>query len=145
MTRALQIDHSLDALGASTLVNAADLGGRVLIAVIFLVAGYGKVVGYAGTLGYMHAYGVPAALAPLAILVELGGGALVVAGLWTRYTALALAGFSVVTALIFHSHLADMGQQINFMKNLAIAGGLLFLAVHGAGAWSLDARRAEAR
>lgn len=101
---------------------------RVLLAQLFIVSGFGKIAGYAGTQGYMHAMGVPGALLPLVILVELGGGLLLVAGLFTRWVALALAGFTVVAALIFHTHFGDQIQMIMFMKNLSIAGGLLLLA-----------------
>ncbi len=121
----------------------ADLAGRVLISVMFLMAGIGKIGGYAGTQGYMQAHGVPSALLPLVIALEIGGSLLVIAGLWTRVAALALAAFSIAAALLFHFNFADPMQQINFMKNLAIAGGFLFLVANGAGAWSVDARRAR--
>ncbi|MBI3144712.1 MAG: DoxX family protein [Pseudogulbenkiania sp.] len=100
---------------------------RVLLAQLFIVSGFGKIGGYAGTQGYMQAMGVPGALLPLVILVELGGGLLLVAGIFTRWAALALAGFSVAAALIFHTHFAEQMQMIMFMKNLSIAGGLLLL------------------
>jgi putative oxidoreductase len=124
----------------ANLRNASDLAGRILLALLFLLAGYGKLGAYAGTQAYMASKGVPGALLPLVIALELGGGALVVAGLWTRAAALALAAFSVLAALIFHANFADQIQQIMFLKNLAIAGGFLLLAARGAGAWSLDAR-----
>lgn len=123
--------------------NLADLAGRILIAVLFLTAGFSKIGGYAGTQGYMQSHGVPGALLPLVIALEIGGSALVIAGLWTRVAALALAAFSIGTALLFHANFGDAMQQINFMKNFAIAGGFLILAAHGAGAWSVDARRAR--
>ncbi len=124
--------------------NVADLAGRILMAAIFLIAGTGKIGAYAGTQGYMHAHGLPGALLPAVIALELGGGLLIVAGAWTRIAALALAGFSVLAALIFHANFADAMQQINFLKNLAIAGGFLLLAANGAGAWSVDAHRSPA-
>jgi putative oxidoreductase len=127
----------------ATMRNVADLSGRVLIAALFLISGAGKLAAYAGTQGYMAAHGVPGALLPLVIALELGGGALVVAGLWTRAAAVALAGFSILTALIFHANFADQMQQIMLLKNFAIAGGLLLLAASGAGGWSVDARRAH--
>lgn len=123
--------------------NIADLAGRVLIAALFLVSGAGKLGAYAGTQGYMASHGVPVALLPLVIALELCGGALIVAGLWTRAAALALAGFSILAALLFHANFADQTQQIMFLKNFAIAGGYLLLAANGAGGWSLDARRAR--
>jgi putative oxidoreductase len=83
---------------------------------------------------------VPGVLLPLVILVELGGGLLVLVGLWTRYAAIALAGFCVLAALFFHYHPEDQMQMINFMKNLTIAGGFLVLAGAGPGALALDNR-----
>ena len=124
--------------------NLADLAGRILIAVLFLTAGFGKISGYAGTQVYMQSHGLPGALLPLVIALEIGASALVIAGLWTRVAALALAAFSIAAALLFHANFGDAMQQINFMKNLAIAGGFLILAANGAGAWSVDARRARA-
>lgn len=120
----------------------SELAGRVLIAAIFIISGLGKIGGYAGTQGYMEAMGVPGALLPLVILTEVGAGLLVVLGLWTRLSALALAGFSLLSAVLFHANLGDQMQQIMFLKNVAIAGGFLFLFAHGAGRLSLDARRA---
>lgn len=110
----------------------ALIASRVLLAQLFIISGFGKITGYAGTQGYMQAMGVPGALLPLVILVELGGGLLLVAGLFTRWVALALAGFTLVSALIFHTHFADQMQMIMFMKNLSITGGLLLLAFPGA-------------
>ena len=117
-----------------------DLTCRVLIAVLFVVAGYSKIGGYDGTAGYMQSMGVPGALLPLVILTELGGGIAIVLGFQTRIVATLLAGFTVLSALIFHSNFGDQMQSIMFMKNIAIAGGFLFLAANGAGAWSLDAK-----
>lgn len=116
-----------------------ELSGRVLIAAIFVVAGYSKIGGYAGTQGYMEAMGVPGALLPLVILLELGGGIAIVLGLLTRPVAVALAGFCLLSGWLFHNP-ADAAQQTMFLKNLALAGGFLAIAAHGAGAWSLDAR-----
>lgn len=120
-----------------------ELAGRVLISAIFILAGWGKIAGYAGTQGYMESVGVPGALLPVVIATELGGGLLVLLGLWTRLAAFALAGFSLVAAALFHANFGDQMQQVLFMKNLAMAGGLLFLVVHGAGALSIDAWRAK--
>ena len=117
-----------------------ELAGRILIALIFIDAGYGKIGGYAGTQAHMEAMGVPGMLLPLVILTELAGGLLVVLGLFTRYASLALAGFTLLAGLLFHAGSADHIQQIMFMKNLAIAGGFLFLAANGAGKISLDHR-----
>ncbi|MFY9315430.1 MAG: DoxX family protein [Burkholderiales bacterium] len=121
----------------------SELAGRILIATIFVVAGAGKIAGYAGTQAYMQSQGVPGVLLPLVIAAELGGGLLIILGLWTRLAALALAGFSILSALLFHANFADQMQQIMLMKNFAMAGGFLFLVAHGAGALSLDAWRAR--
>ena len=118
-----------------------DLAGRLLIAALFLLAGFGKLTAYAGTQAYMQSAGVPGALLPLVILTELGGGALIVLGWHTRLVALWLAGFSIVTGVLFHAGSADQMQQIMFLKNLGLAGGFLFLVANGAGRLSLDGRR----
>jgi putative oxidoreductase len=125
----------------NTTRNLADFLGRILIAAIFLISGLGKVTGYAGTQGYMEALGVPGALLPLVIALEVLGALAIMVGWRTRLFAFLLGGFTLVSALIFHRALGDQMQSILFLKNLAIAGGFLFLLVHGAGAWSLDGRR----
>lgn len=120
------------------LQKPAELLGRILLAVIFLIAGYGKIVGYAGTAGYMAHMGVPGALLPLVIATEILGGLAIVLGYHTRIAAFLLGGFTVLAALIFHHNLADHMQQLMFLKDLAIAGGFMMLVVNGAGSWSLD-------
>ncbi|MEM1403029.1 MAG: DoxX family protein [Pseudomonadota bacterium] len=119
----------------------ADLVGRAGLAAIFLLAGLNKIGGYEGTQGYMASVGVPGELLPLVIFLEVVGAIFLIAGFQTRSTALALAGFSVLSGLLFHANLADQMQFILFFKNLAMAGGFLVLAANGAGAWSLDAKR----
>ena len=114
---------------------------RVLLAQIFIMAGISKISGYAGTQGYMDAMGVPGMLLPLVIILELGGGLAILVGWQTRWTAYALGGFTVIAAIIFHSNFADQTHMIMFMKNLALTGGLLLLAEHGAGAFSFDNRK----
>jgi len=104
------------------------LAGRILIAQIFLMAGINKISGYTGTQSYMEAMGVPGALLPLVIVLEIGGALALIAGWQTRLTSLALAGFSILSAVIFHANLADQVTMIMFMKNFAIAGGLMVLA-----------------
>jgi putative oxidoreductase len=125
----------------NTQQNLADLLGRTLISAIFLLAGLQKIGGYAATQGYMAAMGVPGALLPLVIALEVGGAVAIILGYRTRIAAFLLAGFSIVSALIFHRALGDQVQFIMFMKNLAMAGGFLFLVARGSGEWSLDARR----
>lgn len=118
--------------------NYIKLLGRILMAQIFIIAGIGKIMGYAGTQAYMASHGVPGVLLPLVILLEIGGGLALVLGWKTRWVAYALALFCVAAALIFHHDFANAMQKINFMKNLAMAGGFLILAASGAGALSLD-------
>lgn len=112
-----------------------SLIARILVAYIFIVAGYGKISGYEATAGYMEAMGVPSALLPLTILIELGGGLAILFGFQARLAALGLALFSLMTAFIFHGGAED---AINFMKNLSIAGGLFFVVLQGAGKLSID-------
>jgi putative oxidoreductase len=122
---------------------AAPLGllARAMLAYIFLVEGVGKIAGYAAVADYMQAHGVDGRLLPLVILTELGGGLLVLFGLKTRWAAIALFGFCLLTALLFH---LGADQTIHLQKNIAMAGGFLTLAILGPGAWSLDAWRARA-
>jgi putative oxidoreductase len=123
--------------------NASDLTGRILIATLFLMAGIGKLgSGYNSTQAYMEAMGVPGALLPLVIALEIGGAILIIAGFWTRTTALALAAFTILSAVLFHWDFSDQMQQVMLLKNVAIAGGFLLLASTGAGRWSVDRRRA---
>lgn len=121
--------------------KSAELLGRVLLVVLFLLAGIGKITGYAGTQAYMASAGVPGALLPLVILTELGGGLLIILGWQTRIVAFLLAGFTLLSALIFHHQIGDPIQQLMLLKDVSIAGAFLLLVAHGAGAWSLDARK----
>jgi putative oxidoreductase len=117
--------------------------GRVLIAVIFLISGFGKIADPAGTQAYIAAAGLPLPLVAyvIAVIVEAGGGLLLLLGFQTRIAALALAVFSIAAAFGFHHDFADQNQMVHFLKNLAIAGGLLQVVAFGAGAFSLDAYR----
>jgi putative oxidoreductase len=112
---------------------------RLLLAYIFLIEGLGTLAAYSLTQRYMEEHGILGSLLPFVIVTELGAGALVAIGLLTRLASLALAGFCVLTALLFHADWADAEQVINFNKNIAMAGGFLVLVAAGAGAWSLDA------
>jgi len=127
------------------LIAANQLVGRALLATIFIVAGYGKLGAYAGTQAYMESMGVPGALLPLVIALELGGGLALLLGFQARLAALLLAGFSIASALIFHANLADQTQQIMFLKNLAMAGGLLYVTACGAGAFAVGRKAATGR
>jgi len=112
--------------------------GRVLLSIIFIVAGAEKIFNYAGSQQYMESAGVPGIFLPAAIALELGGGLAILAGFMTRWVALALAGFSLVAAVLFHLDFGNQMQTIMLMKNLAIAGGFLALAAAGPGAFAVD-------
>lgn len=115
--------------------------GRALLSIIFIWAGYEKLTGFSGSQAYMAKFGVPGQLLPLVILTELGGGLAILLGWKTKYVAIALAGFTLLAALIFHTDFASKTQLIMFIKNLAISGGFLVLAASGPGACSLDGRK----
>lgn len=121
------------------------LVGRILIAFIFLFAGFGKITGFEGTVAYIASKGMPLPqLAAIgAILVEVGGGLMVVLGWKARWAAAAMFIFTLLTALIFHNFWAAaadqaQNQMIHFMKNISMMGGLLYVVVHGSGPLSLD-------
>ena len=119
--------------------------GRLMIGLPFAMSGLGKLAAYGATTEMISAAGLP--LSPLAfaiaVAVELGGGVLLLAGYRARPAAIALAVFSLATALSFHNSFADQNQMIHFLKNVMMAGGLLQIAAFGAGALSLDNRRTE--
>jgi putative oxidoreductase len=115
-----------------------NLAARILMSQIFIISGIGKITGYAGTQAYMAKMGVPGALLPLVILTELGGGLALLFGFQTRWVALALAGFTLLSALIFRLNFNDQMQMINFMKNVAMTGGLLMFVHYGAAAPGVD-------
>ncbi|MGB8488164.1 MAG: DoxX family protein [Xanthobacteraceae bacterium] len=115
--------------------------GRLLLAAIFLHEAWAKLTAYDAAVGYMQAFGLPGWLRPFAIAVELVGGILVIAGLYTRVAALALALFCVATAVLFHNKFGNRNELLHFEKDLAIAGGFLVLAARGGGAWAIDALR----
>jgi putative oxidoreductase len=115
--------------------------GRIMLALIFILAGLGKIQDPAGTMGYMQSMGVPGALLWPTIALEVLGGLAIAIGYKTRYAAFALAIFSIAAAVIFHRNFADQMQMILFLKNIAMAGGLLLLATSGKTAYSIDMRR----
>jgi len=117
--------------------------GRILLAAIFIVSSLGKIAAPEATQGYIASVGLPAPLLGYlaAVAIELGGGLLLLAGYRTRAVALGLAVFSIVSALIFHHALGDQNQLFHFLKNLAMAGGLIQVVAFGAGAFSIDNRK----
>jgi putative oxidoreductase len=135
----------------TSLQNLTVLAGRVLLGLLFVLSGFGKIAGFDGTVGYIAAQHlpVPTLIAVLTILVELGGGLALVTGFYTRQAALLLAAFTMLAAFIFHAfwaapEAAKAMQQVNFLKNLSIAGGMLVLAAFGPGRLSVEAPRVAA-
>ncbi|MEZ5751640.1 MAG: DoxX family protein [Paracoccaceae bacterium] len=122
------------------MTNVSLLVARILLALLFIAAGLGKLSNVDGFAGYMASGGVPAFLAWPVILLESLGGLAVLIGFQTRIAALALGGFSVLAGLLYHFDPADQMQMTNLMKNLGLGGGFLLLALQGAGAWSVDAK-----
>ena len=127
------------------------LAGRLLMALLFLPAGIGKLTGFAGTVGYISSVGLPMPQlgAVVALVVEIVGGLALIAGFGTRLAAIVLAAFTLVASFFFHAYWAVPADQqmipyLLFYKNIAVVGGLLTIAAWGAGAWSVDARRGKA-
>jgi putative oxidoreductase len=128
-----------------TIENFGPLLGRILIALIFLLSGFGKITGFAGTAGYMASKGVPMVdvLLAITIVIELGGALMIIAGFKARLAALALFLWMIPVTFIFHNFWAvpadqAMIQQIMFMKNLSIMGAMLYIAAFGSGPMSVD-------
>jgi putative oxidoreductase len=138
----ISTDHSTRST-ANTLQKASELGGRILLSVLFLLSGLGKIGAYAGTAAYMSSVGVPGALLPAVIATEVLGALAIIVGWKTRVIALLLAGFSLLTAVVFHNHFGDQIQMIMFLKNVSIAGGYLLLVANGPGPLSIDRRIAK--
>lgn len=127
--------------------DALSLIGRILLAVIFLVSGFGKINGFEGLIGAIASKGFPApqVFAVATIVIELGAGLMLVFGWKARWAALLLAGFTAIVTMFFHNFWAmpdaqKMMQQIQFMKNLALIGGLLMVMAFGPGRFSVDKR-----
>lgn len=130
--------------------SLSSLAGRLLLAALFLPAGLSKLGNFSGTVGYISSVGLPLpqAGAALALTVEILGGLALILGLGTRLAAAVLAVFTLAASVIFHAYWAVPADQhfvtqLLFFKNIAVIGGLLTVAAWGAGAWSLDARRAR--
>jgi putative oxidoreductase len=119
--------------------------GRLFFSSMFLLFAYGKLTGYAGTVSYMSSLGLPAPslFTLLAIIIELGGGFLMLVGYQTRLVALGLAIYVLISAFIGHFQLGDFNQYQHFMKNMAIVGGALAFVAFGGGAYSLDASKSS--
>lgn len=123
--------------------SAAILVGRILLSIMYIMAGYSKLTAIGATAGWFASIGLPAPTATVVVvgLVEVVAGLAVLVGFQTRVAALVLAAFTIGATLIAHMNFADMNQFLFFQKNFAIVGGFLVLAAAGAGAYSIDARR----
>ena len=126
--------------------NQIAVAGRLLLAIVFILSGVGKIAAPEATQGFIASVGLPFPLLSylVAVLVELGGGILLVVGFQTKLVSLALAGFTFATAVVFHHDFADQNQMIHFLKNIAITGGLLQVVAFGAGVFSIDAKLGKA-
>jgi putative oxidoreductase len=130
--------------------NLLTLVARILLALMFVLSGIGKITDFAGTAAYISSVGlpIPALLAAGAIVVEIGAGIALIIGFKTRWAAAALVAFTLAAAILFHNYWSlpsdkQLLQQILFLKNLAVTGGLLMVMAFGAGAWSFDGRRRQ--
>lgn len=128
---------------SSALEHYIELAGRILLTVLFLLSGLGKIGAYSATAAYMSSAGVPGVLLPVVIATEVLGALAVILGWKSRIVALLLAGYCVLTATCFHRNFADQMQLIHFLKDISIAGGFLLLAANGAGPLSIDRRLAK--
>ena len=120
------------------MINILDLCARILISVLFFLNGIFKIMKYDGAVSWMESYGVPGLLIIPAIILEIVGPILIILGYKTKITAAILSVFCLVTAIIFHNDLDNQMQLTSFLKNIAIAGGFLFLVVNGSKKFSLD-------
>jgi putative oxidoreductase len=127
----------------AALVNFTELAGRVLLASLFLLSGLSKLGAYSATAAYMSAFGVPTAVLPAVIAIEVLGAVAIILGWRTRVVAGSLAVFSLLTAFTFHTAFGDQMQMIMFLKNVSIAGGFLLLVANGAGPLSFDRHFAQ--
>ena len=128
----------------STLEAATSLLARMLLSSIFLVSGLPKLMHYADAAAYLGSFGVPAQVLPVIIALEIGCGLAILVGVLTRTSALLLAVLALATAVTFHRNFGVDAELINFMKNVAIAGGLLLLVANGPGRWAVAPGRREA-
>ena len=124
----------------SFIYNLFELLGRILITLMFLQSGAGKIGSYGSTAKYMQSHGVPGMLLPAVIALEIAGSLAIILGYKARFFAFLLAGFCILAPLLFHLNFSDRTQAIMFMKDISIAGGFLIIFARGAGAISLDGR-----
>ena len=120
------------------MTNTLDLIGRIFISLVFLSSGFNKIGNYEGTIGWMESFGMPGIFLIPAIILEVGAPILIIIGYKVKISAALLSLFCIATAVIFHNDFSNQMQFISFMKNIALAGGFLFLVVNGAKDFSLD-------
>jgi putative oxidoreductase len=130
-------------MNGQTLSNGAELAGRAMLGLLFVIEAFSKLSGYDLAARYMTAYRMPVQLLPAAIALELGAGIMVMMGWHTRIAALALSAFCIIVAVIFHTRFSDLNQFIHFKKDIALAGAFLVVWARGAGVYSVDAFRAR--
>ena len=124
-----------------TIQSLAAPAGRILLSLLFVITGFQKISGFQGTQAFMESTGVPGMLLPLVIAVEILGGMAIILGWHARIAAFLLAGFCLLTAVMFHANFGDQTQTLMFLKNLAMAGGFLMIVSLGAGPFSIDNRK----
>ncbi len=127
------------------MANLVDLIGRVLISLVFLLSGYNKILNYDGTISWMEGYGVPGFLLWPTIILEIILPILIIVGYKTQLSAILLAIFCMVTAIIFHLDFANQMQVIALLKNFGLAGGFIFVAINGPKDWALDRKKKYVR
>tara|TARA_B110001469_G_C9333351_1_gene177459 strand:+ start:72 stop:446 length:375 start_codon:yes stop_codon:yes gene_type:complete len=120
------------------MINIFDLVGRIFISLVFLLSGFNKIGNYEGTIGWMESFGMPGIFLIPTIILEVGAPILIIIGYKVKISAALLSLFCIATAVIFHNDFSNQMQFISFMKNIALAGGFLFLVVNGAKDFSLD-------
>ena len=120
------------------MINIFDLVGRIFISLVFLLSGFNKIGNYEGTIGWMESFGMPGIFLIPTIILEVGAPILIIIGYKVKISAALLSLFCIATAVIFHNDFSNQMQFISFMKNIALAGGFLFLVINGAKDFSLD-------
>ena len=120
------------------MINIFDLVGRIFISLVFLLSGFNKIGNYEVTIGWIEYFGMPGIFLIPAIILEVGAPILIIIGYKVKISAALLSLFCIATAVIFHNDFSNQMQFISFMKNIALAGGFLFLVINGAKEFSLD-------
>ena len=123
------------------MLNLIDLTGRIFISSVFLLSGYNKIINYDATVNWMEGFGIPGLLLWPTIILEIFLPILIIIGYQIRLSAITLALFSIATAVIFHSDFTNQMQIVAFLKNFGLAGGFLFIAIHGTKDWALDKKK----